>query len=504
MSQKIIALCMAALLFGPLSHAESIFQQYKMPPIERAAKDDVQIQGFLKRARALQRAQTVSVSLDDIADPKAYTAQLLDKIQTQLPPLNIDQSTCHVLEKNQLSSQLQAKINALQALTEQVCIILNMQTIEVDRSLRMPANTHIIGRHVIFQAKAGFSDAVFYFGAKSQNSSIQAVNINTPNLAILLDKTQQIQLHDITAQASRALAVLDSQYVEVSGLRIDKPSQGGILVQGDSHHLWLHHNQVSAGTRMDNGGAGILLTDAKHQSHVEAMTSGRALSEAIAPPSSSPHAIVLEFNQFNDNLAQGVYLDGAYGVVLRYNHIQNNDKEGLCLDFAAANNVIVNNTIQANGQRAKQSDAMLEHDLVLSYGRMKDGSAKSKLPGISLDNAAQNLIAWNTVRDNAGDGIKIVRSGFRNFILFNSITDNNQGQNDKFHFFGILLGTAGLEAELSHLDIQKHPIDFLPSIENMIVGNSLYGQHYSAILLDHEAAFNDIYDNAAGIISIRL
>jgi parallel beta-helix repeat protein len=191
-------------------------------------------------------------------------------------------------------------------------------------------------------------------------------------------------------------------------------------------------------------------------------------------------------------VAQGVYFDGVYGSVLRANQISDNDKEGICLDFGSANNILMENSFVNNGRRARQSDQDLGKDHVMGFGRLVDGSAVSKLPGVALDNAAQNIILWNTIHHNSGDGIKIVRTGIRNLFLSNTIVGNNQGNNSRFHFFGILLGGAELEPGI---DPANHPLDFLPPLENIVAGNVIYGEHWSGILLDRGATFNDIYDN---------
>lgn len=41
----------------------------------------------------------------------------------------------------------------------------------------------------------------------------------------------------------------------------------------------------------------------------------------------------------------------------------------------------------------------------------------------------------------------------------------------------------------------KPPLDYLPSMENIIAANVIDGEHYWGILLDREVAYNDIYDN---------
>jgi hypothetical protein len=72
------------------------------------------------------------------------------------------------------------------------------------------------------------------------------------------------------------------------------------------------------------------------------------------------------------------------------------------------------------------------------------------------------------------------------------IADNNKGESNHLHFSGILLGGAELERGI---DPNDHPLDFLPSLENLVVGNIIYGPHFMGILLDKGATFNDVYDN---------
>ena len=63
------------------------------------------------------------------------------------------------------------------------------------------------------------------------------------------------------------------------------------------------------------------------------------------------------------------------------------------------------------------SDEDLEADFVLELGRLEDGSSPAKLPGISLDNTAYNVIYNNVILENYGSGVKAVRSAFCNTIL---------------------------------------------------------------------------------------
>jgi hypothetical protein len=468
-------------------YAEGILQHYHMPPLHRVAPDDTQAQAILKQARVLKRAESVAVKFAEIEDPQTATERLRTEIHKHLPQWPERQSSFAGDNGAALAEFLAAQSET------PVSVSLQAAEINLDASITVPSGVFIDGRNTLIRA----SGDVPAFNMHSQ-SGLKNMRIHAPGLAVKIHDQTQILLHNLTVSGGRAVAVIGKNHgIDIHNVVMDKATQGGILIQGETRLVWLRNNRITDAQRADNGGSAIIVTDAEFKDDVEAMSSGAALAEHIWPLVPTPYALLIEENYLSDNRAQGLYIDGGYGIVARRNIVENNDKEGMCLDFGAVNNIVMENTIRANGNRARQTDEDLKHDLVLNFGRMSDGSAISKLPGISFDNAAQNIVMWNIVRDNAGDGIKMVRTGMRNFILFNSITDNNQGHNSRFHFFGILLGTALLEEELSHLDLAKHPIDFLPSTENVIAGNVLYGKHYAAILLDRQTSYNDIYDNTA-------
>ena len=82
--------------------------------------------------------------------------------------------------------------------------------------------------------------------------------------------------------------------------------------------------------------------------------------------------------------------------------ITGNDKEGICIDYGTLGAYIRGNRIAGNGARSRQTDDDLRNDFVHHLGRMRDGSSNAKLPGLSIDNAACNIIHENTVTGNFG------------------------------------------------------------------------------------------------------
>ncbi len=151
--------------------------------------------------------------------------------------------------------------------------------------------------------------------------------------------------------------------------------------------------------------------------------------------------------------------------------------------------VVAFNLFRGNGKRWGMDDAELKHDFVDRFRRLSDGSSPAKLPGISMDNALYNQIAWNEIDRNYGSGIKMVRTDFYNVIGLNTITDNNEGSNPLLHYFSILVGYASA-------DESAWDLNFLPSHGNQIFGNNVRGSHFAGIYFENGADRNVVFDNA--------
>lgn len=189
-----------------------------------------------------------------------------------------------------------------------------------------------------------------------------------------------------------------------------------------------------------------------------------------------------------ESTSSGVYLDGAVELILESNIIEHCSKEGICLDYGCLNVAVVFNKITACGERSQKSDEDLARDFVLQFGRCNNGSAKAKLPGISIDNSGFCYIFSNQIVLNYGSGIKTVRTGIGNIIAENSILSNNQGHNDTFHFFGIEFGSAPGDVEASD-------INFIGTCLNVIARNIISNEHYSALFIPPDCFHNLVCDN---------
>lgn len=268
---------------------------------------------------------------------------------------------------------------------------------------------------------------------------------------------------------------------------------GGLYISGDVSNGIIELNDIRNNGGTSNWMAGIVLTNVMStDKHNIWETFDEAhhfpYKENLYAQLDCPHDIIVRNNRVMSNNASGIYSDGAYMCYVLNNTVSQNDKEGICLDYGTIGFYLRENTFDGNGQRIRQTDDDLRMDFVLDAGRMEDGSAKAKLPGVSLDNTAYNILENNIVINNYGGGIKMVRTTVRSLIMENIIKNNNMGQNDIFHFFGIEVGAA-------IADVESTDMDFTPDYENIICRNSITGNHYSGIFIGEECYVNDVFDN---------
>ncbi|MBF0209547.1 MAG: right-handed parallel beta-helix repeat-containing protein [Desulfamplus sp.] len=229
--------------------------------------------------------------------------------------------------------------------------------------------------------------------------------------------------------------------------------------------------------------SGIFLTDLKLPQGVEPLDFNAQIhytSEVVGnfgpfdPDDPAPCHTTIINSVFDANRKMGITTDGVGYLRVINSIISNNDCEGITIDNGSWCSSIQNCNIYGNGWRGFQHNEELTVDYVESMGLMQDKSSKAKLPGISFDNAAYCQVDSNSIYGNWGDGVKFVRAGYGCNIFGNTICDNNNGQNDKFHFFGVLIGQAARQ--------HKAQADF-PSCYNRVENNHILGSHYSGVHL---------------------
>jgi hypothetical protein len=479
------------LLFATDVYAQDIITQYQLPPLERAPKGS-KAEEILKKAKVLRYAEEMPVRFAEFMDTGRYIQELKASIMKQVEKAEKEHNILYFNGKT--AKELNNFMKNI-GTSDQTEIILNEREIILNEPINLKSHIIIRGRstHLISN-----NTNIAIIGKNINNGGLKDLIIEEPlKCGIMLINTAGLVIDNITIVNGRNRGMVirgGSRFIYINHSKFMENQSGGIMIQEGSHHVCITNCEISDGHSSSNWSAGIVITHLLPVSEYGIMDEFD--NDYFFPKDLSfkkegtPFKNIIETSYIHDNQSSGIYIDGGNGNVLVGNNIANNDKEGLCIDFFSVGNIAESNIINGNGFRKFQSDDDLRHDFVLHFGRLADGSAVSKLPNISLDNAAYNIIVRNTISNAAGDGIKIVRSGFRNIFCLNSITDNNRGENSIFFFSGVLLGSAG-----SDVEDDTSGIDEFPSIENIIFGNTIYGTHKAGVCIDKGSVYNDIYDN---------
>ena len=313
--------------------------------------------------------------------------------------------------------------------------------------------------------------------------------------AILVNVSSEINVSgvQISGLSGAGITVTGSNRVTIDDNQICAGGLAGIVIHRGTMNSLVEHNQVTGNMGFGNLMAGIVATDRE----VDLASNPRALFGpdgyfVVAQPMSQrihpPHDNLIAWNHVGQNKSSGIYLDGATRTIVYSNSVESNSKEGLCLDNGSTANVVTSNTFFANGDRWGDPDSVLALDFILTGGRLADGTAAEKTPGISIDNAIYNIVFENNVSHNFGGGVKTVRTAYFNAIGLNSILDDNDGASASFHFFGVELGAApGDDSSIE--------LDFTPSRGNVLFCNSIRGSHYSGVFFDIGSDTNNVLDN---------
>ncbi len=457
------------------------------------AEPDSPASHLLARAKVLQYAATLPVPAAAILAPDSFVQQLRTDITAKSNP-QITSEPTHSFD-GQTAGQLNAFLDTLPNTGTTRKIHILSKTIQVNESVRLRSHTILQGCGTTFHAE---NVEIAFLGQTVEDFTLSNLTIiAAKTCAIMLKACRAGHLSNLLVSDGRdSGVVLRSQcrYIKIDSCRFLNNTRAGLIIEDGSHHVHVNHCEAAGSKHSSNWAAGIVLSALRPASEY-------GIRDAFEPnyfyptdlafkADAVPHQNIVEACHIHHNQSSGLYIDGGNGNVVLDNIITDNDKEGLCLDFYAASNLVQGNIIRGNGFRRHQSDDDLRIDMILACGRLADGSAVAKVPNISLDNAASNVLIHNIITDGAGGGIKIVRSGFRNIFGLNTLVDNNSGGNRVFTFPGILLGSAGAEMEGD-----TSGLDRTGSFENVIFSNLISGNHSVGILFDPHSTYNDARRN---------
>lgn len=371
-------------------------------------------------------------------------------------------------------------------------IILTAPSLAVDQPIEIPSRVTLDLQQTLVTSATATPYMLRIDGAS--RVTVRGGQIAFGEAGILVNNSDSVRiegvdLHDLT---SDGIVVTGSQHVVVTGNRIHGVSGAAILLHRGTAYSVVEHNRAENNLGPSNMTAGIVLSDrevdlASNPLAIFGPDGYWVIAQPITSRLDPPHDNAIAYNDLFENASSGIYLDGAVRNAVVGNTMRGNTKEGLCLDNGATANVVASNIVQQNGDRWGELDWVLAEDQILAGGRLADGTAAEKAPGISLDNALYNIVFENNVTHNYGGGIKIVRTGFFNLIGLNTLFSDNDGSGPAFHFFGIELGAA--------TGSDTAELDYTPSEGNLVFSNAIRGTHYSGIFFDAGSTQNNVFDN---------
>ena len=464
----------------------NIVERYKLPAFNRDAGDSNE---QIASAQVMVKAQRVGFTSIYPSDPTSAMNGLASDIQNHQRLATIWHD--EVEFTGTTAAELQQLINN----SSGKLIRIMTPDLRLDESITLPADTHIEGNGA--RIWCNLVDALFIVDGQHEVSLTNLDISGNAEIGIFAhDATnvivQDCHIHDLSGKAVVVSGA--SRYFHILNNEFRQNKKGGITIAGGSSYGQLLDNTVSYNTGYSNWMAGIVLTnvDAVRADALWDAFPGAVPHSAerttLADVPASVHDVLVQGNTVEHNQSSGIYCDGIYRCYVVENTIKTNDKEGMCLDYGTIGCFVHANTVADNGRRALQSDEALELDGMLDFGRMPDGSACAKLPGISLDNAAYNTIEANTIKDNWGGGVKNVHCAIRNVIVGNEIDNNNRGQNDVFFFIGVELGYADEGA-------QSPSMDYIADYQNIVMNNQITGPHYTGVFIAHGCEGNTISHN---------
>lgn len=461
----------------------SFVEMQNLPSLQRMSEEDTA--QYVTPLQVMQKIQFLELTEDDFLYPQKKLAEL-DEGFAPIADRTWEEEVFSGTDSEELNAFLQQHPGKR--------IVVASEEIAVGSSIVVPDATWLCGQDTKLTGGGAF--AAFRLDAP-QHVGISGFCIDGGfDYGVYVMDGMDVTVSDcrfINLSRKPVVFVGECSDIAVLNNRAEGNENGGFYFNGDIERVLVEGNHIVDNRGTSNWMAGIVLTaiDVFSDRDIYAPF-GKVLhfprEQQLVTMLKAPHDVVLRDNYVADNNSSGIYCDGPYRVYIVDNRIVGNDKEGMCLDYGTIGAYVAENDILGNGNRARQSDDDLRMDFVIEHGRMDDGSAKAKLPGISIDNAAYNIVYDNRISQNYGSGVKMVRTGIRNIVSTNLIIENNAGENDICHFFGVEIGNA-------MADIEAINLDFTAGFENIICRNIITGKHYAGIFIDTECFINDFFDN---------
>lgn len=460
---------------------ESLLDMYGMPPLARM--ETAEAQTIVDNLLIMKRVRNLGYEESDFLTPEKSYKLIYTDVADYMD--NRDYSSYYEFDGQKIS-----ELNNFMKGKKNAYIKLTTLLMDWDETLIPVSNVTIDAAGVVFTMTKELDKAVHI--VELENAALRnfVIEDGVYNWGIFVVNSTGISIEDtvLNNAACKALVVLgQNKYLDISRCSIDNSGNGSVILNGDISRVIFESNTITNTKGTPNFSAAVVITSIPIPDYNTAYNP--FVEEPICDRYASPHEMVVLSNYVYKSNSSGIYSDGSYCNYFIDNTLYLNDKEGMCLDAGSFGNYVSGNTIKQNGGRRRQTLADLENDFVQDFGTLSDGSSPAKLPGLSIDNSAYNIVMNNYICDNYGSGVKMVRVGVRNIVSDNIIANNNRGQSETFHFFGIELGYAAKP------DYETVMLDFAACYENIICRNIITGEHYAGIFIAEECYINDFYDN---------
>lgn len=473
----------AAMKISP-SDCYSIMTANKLPALSRMAAEDSK--KYMGNLQVLQKIEKLGIDTASFETPELNWKNVYNRVSDTMQKENT------FSDKISFTGSTASQLNTLIAQSTDAYITIESSTVRMDEPISMKSGIALDAAGVTFTGSTDDRVAQAVIAEDCTNFALYNLNLTADcyeyGIYIIRSNTFTIENCTISNALYKGLVMMgENKNFTIRNNTVSYNGNGAVFLNGNISNGIIAGNDVvdNYGTR--NLTAGIVMTSMEIDDYYTAYNEFK--DEHLYNLLDTPHDIVLYQNNVKHNNSSGIYSDGAYQIYIVENIIYQNDKEGMCLDYGTFGAYVSNNIVKENGGRLRQSDEDLEADFVTTFGRLSDGSSPAKLPGISIDNSAYNTIVNNNVTQNYGSGVKMVRSAYRNIIMENSVSDNNKGKSDDFHFFGI---------EIGHESTPDEPVkglDFTASYENIVCRNIVTGSNYAGVFLAVESYCNDVFDN---------
>lgn len=473
----------AAMKISP-ADCYSIMTANKLPALSRMAAEDSK--KYMGNLQVLQKIEKLGIDTASFETPELNWKNVYNRVSDTMQKENT------FSDKISFTGSTASQLNTLIAQSTDAYITIESSTVRMDEPISMKSGIALDAAGVTFTGSTDDRVAQAVIAEDCTNFALYNLNLTAGcyeyGIYIIRSNTFTIENCTISNALYKGLVMMgENKNFTIRNNTVSYNGNGAVFLNGNISNGIIAGNDVvdNYGTR--NLTAGIVMTSIEIDDYYTAYNEFK--DEHLYNLLDTPHDIVLYQNNIKHNNSSGIYSDGAYQIYIVENIIYQNDKEGMCLDYGTFGAYVSNNIVKENGGRLRQSDEDLEADFVTAFGRLSDGSSPAKLPGISIDNSAYNTIVNNNVTQNYGSGVKMVRSAYRNIIMENSVSDNNKGKSDDFHFFGI---------EIGHESTPDEPVkglDFTASYENIVCRNIVTGSNYAGVFLAVESYCNDVFDN---------